>query len=179
MLVEQDLQLSKKPLRDIVWERSHDYGAKAANEEVEVVINLAKQASLVVGNAAALPENLSEKRKGGILAIGLRDASWAPISRQIGEVRRRKVNKYTTDALEKADRLIKHESVAEGIAFENGWVVSFFGFAPDIDEAVVLAIGIKLGFTTEQKTDKLAIELGNKSWKEVKVKLLQAGQNIT
>jgi hypothetical protein len=119
-------------------------------------------------STATLPENLSEKRKGGVLAIGSRDASWSPIIRQIGGIGRRKVDKYATYALAKADGLIKYKEVS----FKNGWVISFSGFAPNIDEAVVLAIGIKLGFTTEQKADKLAIKLGNERWKEVKDRLL-------
>lgn len=137
-------------------ERSHNYAARATNEEVEVVKGLVNQASSVVNQAASLPENLSQNRNGGFLAMGSRNAGWAPIIRQIAEIPRGKMKKYATDALAKADGLIEQREVTGGIAFENGWVISFSGFAPDIDEAVVLAIGIRAGFTTEQKADKLA-----------------------
>jgi hypothetical protein len=118
-------------------------------------------------------------RQGGYAALYKEGMTRKPIVFKVGGVStEEKDAKYQAYAEEKLEALRRHaearvsghtgemignDPMPDGaIRTKNGWIISFSGFQPDLDELFCLAVANTAGVINTQETNEIAIISGNK-----------------
>lgn len=170
--------------------------APKIEEHIKLVDELTSAALIVNDRMKNISPNIEQERSGGVLTISGANAQEDFLAvKQIGDVPLAKAKKYTTYSLGKTGILIANpdmrassqnlvsdtplkveDNIIPGGAIRIGDdILSFSGYNPEDDEALILATAVQSGLSSRQATLTIAHDIGNIRYPEVIDQLLDQG----